>query len=269
LRANSPNRDQAFLDDIIMTLKQDTAPPPSLETQIKQLISNEGADFIDFGCSSGGSLDYATRVFKGEKGIGIDLQAANVEKTKAAGYLALQGDLTKIRPLSRRVRFVIMSHFLEHVPSVTDAKRCIRSAINSSDEFVYIQQPFFDADPLFMQHGLKAYWSDWHGHPNRMTSLEFHNILHPFLQEGLIDRFAIYGRKPIKKSKDVALLNLSEPQNQSKWDKKIHSPKPKTSSFDFKAFYDLIVIINLNGFDAIETYKKKIKPDHLIYDSHA
>lgn len=242
---------------------------PSLESRIIGLIQKENADFIDFGCSSGGSLDYATRIFDGKKGLGIDLQEKNVEKTKAAGYLALQGDLTKIRPLSKRVRFVIMSHFLEHVPSVTDAKRCIKSAINSSDEFVYIQQPYFDADPLFMQHGLKAYWSDWHGHPNRMTSLEFHNILHPFLKEGLIDRFAIYGRKPIKKSKDVALLSLIEPQDQSRWDKKIHRKKPNISEFNFKAYYDLIVIINLNGFDAIKTYKAKIKADDLIYDSHA
>lgn len=247
----------------------DSDTQPSLETRIKDLIRVEGADFIDFGCSSGGSLDYATRILDGKKGIGIDIQAANVEKTRAAGYLALQGDLTQIRPLSRRVRFVIMSHFLEHVPSVSDVKRCIRSAINSSDEFVYIQQPFFDTDPQFMQLGMKAYWSDWHGHPNRMTSLEFHNILNPFLEQGLIDRFAIYGRKPIKSSKDVALLDLSEPQNQSRWDKKLHKPKPKIKSFDFKSFYDLIVVINLNGFDAIDTYKDKIKPSHLIYDSHA
>ena len=161
-----------------------------------------------------------------------------------------------------------MSHFLEHIPSITDVKRCIRSAINSSEEFIYIQQPFFDADPQFMQLGLKLYWSDWHGHPNRMTSLEFHNILNPFLEQGLIDRFAIYGRRQIKASKDVALLSLNEAENQSRWDKKKHHRKPKIREFNFKAFYDLIVIINLNGFDAINTYKSRVKPDQLIYDSH-
>jgi len=242
---------------------------PSLEHRIQELIRKEGADFIDFGCSSGGSLSYAMKTLGGVKGIGIDIDEKKVAKTKDAGFLALHGDLTRIRPLSKRVRFVIMSHILEHIPSIKDVKSCIRSAVNSSKEFIYIQQPYFDSDPLFMQHGLKTYWSDWHGHPNRMTSLEFHNILQPMLKEGLIDNFSIYGRKPITKSKDAALLNLSEPQDQSRWDKKIHSKKPKINGFDFPAYYDIVVIANLNGFNAMEAYKKKIRPDDVIYDSNA
>jgi SAM-dependent methyltransferase len=170
---------------------------PSLESRIKDLIREEGADFIDFGCSSGGSLTYAMKTLGGTKGIGIDIDDKKVAKTKAAGFLALHGDLTTIRPLSERVRFVIMSHILEHIPSIKDVKNCIRSAVNSSKDFIYIQQPYFDSDPLFMEHGLKTYWSDWHGHPNRMTSLEFHNILNPMLKEGLIVRFM--GENRLKK----------------------------------------------------------------------
>jgi len=247
-------------------MKTSVAPQPAVETQIVSLIKSDNVDFIDFGCSKGGSLAFAKQHLGGKIGLGLDINPVRVEEVRALGHFALESDLTKIRALSTKVKFVIMSHFLEHVPSTTLAKGCLRSAINSAEDFIYIQQPFFDADPYLFRHGLKLFWSDWHGHPNRMTTLEFHNILNPFLEKGQIKRFAIFGKGEIKHSKDPSVHAINSPEDQSVWIKGEHPPKVKMS-FSEPVFKEIRIIINLGEFNAIDHYAKTLKMDHCFFDS--
>ena len=103
-------------------------------------------DFVDFGCGQGGSIDAAERMFGGRRGIGLDIDSRKVDAVRMAGYEARVCDVTKISSKANSVRFVMMSHFLEHLPGRNDAVACIKSACNLAREFVFIQQPYFDAD---------------------------------------------------------------------------------------------------------------------------
>ena len=58
-----------------------------------------------------------------------------------------------------------------------DVKSFVEKACSISKDFVFIQQPYFDADSYLFKKGLKLFWSDWRGHPNRMTSLDFNLLL--------------------------------------------------------------------------------------------
>ncbi len=238
----------------------------SLEDNLQHLIRSAHIDFIDFGCSEGGSIDHARRILDGKTGIGIDIQARNVETARKLGYHAFQGDLTQIKPIKDKVRFVMMSHFLEHLSGVGMAKKSIISGLSLARDFIFIQQPFFDADGYLLDKGLKLFWSDWHGHPNAMTSLQIHNILRPLLEAQKIDRFAIYGKDRIKHSRHPAILPASAPCDESVWDLERHGKKPFRIFFQ-PVFNETIVIINLNGHNAIDELRRKAGGHYCIYDS--
>ena len=139
-----------------------------------------------------------------------------------------------------------MSDFLEHIPDSNTVDLIIWKAVSIAREFVFIRQPYFDVDPYLFQLGLKFFWSDWKGHPNRMTTLEFHNILKDILNKGAIKRFSFYGRRKVKNSSDPSIHSIWSPRDQRKWKKSEHPPKQLTR-FGFDIFKQLVVVIDING----------------------
>ena len=71
-------------------------------------------DFLDFGCSTGGSMRFGQQRLGGKRGLGIDIDEQKVAATRMAGYDAECVDLTDPKRFSGKVRFTILSHFLEH-----------------------------------------------------------------------------------------------------------------------------------------------------------
>lgn len=222
--------------------------------EFQTLLKNANADFLDFGCSTGGSIAFAQKHLGGQNGVGIDIDANKVKKAQEAGLHAALYDIKNI-PDEKLVRFVIMSHFLEHVPDMFDVKEFIRKACTISTDFVYIQQPFFDADPYLFAKGLKSYSSDWRGHPNRMTSLEFWILLRDLKEAGLPITFSLHARKQIFNSKDPYVHPLTSPIDQHGYDGKLHPPKDTSIQFDNNVFQELNCLITLPGCNHVELLK--------------
>ena len=221
-------------------------------------------DFIDFGCSKGGSIAFAKKAFKAKRGIGIDISPEKVAVARDAGFDAMLADARTLTAHPRAVSFVTMMDFLEHVPSVKDARTCIIAATTVARDFVFIRQPWFDTDGYLFSLGLKLFWSDWRGHPNAMTSLEIHNILsrHPN-----VERFRMYGSIPITSSADPAVHALTSPVDQHDWSAEIHPPKPHLH-FDTPVYRQIVCIATLRGGSlAMEEIESKIRWDSVIFDS--
>ena len=230
----------------------------------KSLIRQKSIDYIDFGCSKGGSLAFAKKRFNGRRGLGIDIDQSKVEKTSAAGYDAIVYDIHNI-PDEKLVRFVVLSHFLEHVPFNSHVKDFIRKACSISTEFVYIQQPYFDADSYLFEEGFKLFWSDWSGHPNRMTSLELWLLLRDLKKEGLPITFSLHTFKPIVDSTDACIHSLASPIDQHDYNANIHPTKGALVEFKKDIFRELICLITLPGCNH-EEQLKKLRYDHTIID---
>lgn len=113
-----------------------------------------GYDFVDFGCSEGGSFDKAVKWFNGGRGIGLDVDPKKVEKAQHKGLHAMVCDITQVVLEAPEVRFVIASHFLEHLPGLADVKRCVRTACRLARDFVYLEFPYFDADGFLFSTAL-------------------------------------------------------------------------------------------------------------------
>jgi len=179
-------------------------------------------DFADFGCSNGSSLQFGIKVLKGRKGFGIDIDPKKVASAKAAGYDAIKGDFCNLDLPDGCVDFTILSHTLEHLPTLDCAKEAIKNAIRISRKFVFIRGPFFDADDYLKCLGLKFYWSDWTGHTLHLKAEHVMNIL----EEINAPNYEIYGRFLLNSSTDTTIHPLSSLKNQHHWELEKHGVKP-------------------------------------------
>ena len=206
-------------------------------------ILDEGHfDFLDFGCSKGESIGWSKRFLGGKQGLGIDINKKKVTAAQAAGYDAVVFDIHKI-PEKKAVRFTVMSHFLEHVPNISDVNAFLKRACQISTDFVFIKQPYFDADGYLFQNGLKLYWSDWTGHPNDMTTLSIFRLLRELKNEGLLNRFSIHGRHPILSSDDSYIQSITAPIDQHHFDSEKHPPKIQGLKFEIPVFKETVIMI--------------------------
>lgn len=259
-RGSSPNQDARA------SAMPDTDQSSESCSELKELREG-GFDFLDFGCSRGGSIGLAMRLFDAKRGLGIDIAENKVKEARSAGYDAIVCDIKELpsRPL---VRFCVMSHFLEHVPSRTDVVAYLKKAIAISREFIFIRQPYFDADGFLFQRGLKLYWSDWHGHTNTMSTLDFYSILMPMLKAGTIGNFSIHVSGPIHSSDYPAVHPIRSPRDQHEYDPAKHPEKPKKVQFEERVFTEVGVLITKAGIGHYSAFGR-VPFDRTIFDASA
>lgn len=201
-------------------------------------------DFIDFGASNGGSIAFVKRYLGGINGLGIDLNSQKVKKMQELGLSAIVGDFTKNRLPKKSVRFVVISHVLEHLPDLKTVELALKNAVSLSREFVYIQGPVFDFDEYLKSNNFKFYWSDWHGHTLHLTTAMLEQILSKLKYD-----FNLYFRKPVFTSLDTTIHPLKSPRDQSHYNKDIH-PEKKELIFDKELYQEFVCIIKLEKFNS-------------------
>lgn len=179
-------------------------------------------DFLDFGASKGGCIDFATAQLGGRRGLGVDVDPKKVEAMRSLGYDCIVGDVADLDLPPKSVRFVTMSHFLEHLPDFATVRKAVQSAAKVATHFLFIQGPFFDADDRLREHGLKFFWSDWSGHKCHLTTDQLVATLENL---GLTDYVAL-ARVPVESSLDAAIHPLASPRNQHHYAPGEHAPKP-------------------------------------------
>jgi polysaccharide pyruvyl transferase WcaK-like protein len=246
------------------------APPQTSVAQksadAERLLAGKGYDYIDFGCSKGGSLAYGAKVLGGVRGIGLDVSASKVEQTRAAGYDAAQVDVTTLALLPDCARFVTMIDFLEHLPGYDLAAECIRAACTAATDFVFIRQPWFDSDGALLRGGQKLYWSDWRGHTNTMSSLQLHRAVSRIAK---VKRFRLYARGPILDSSDAAVHPLSSPPDQHDWTAEAH-PAKKNETFAMPVYRQVgCIAVMKDDPDLLTRLEASTKWSALLYDSKA
>jgi hypothetical protein len=209
--------------------------------ELVRYLRNTRVDFLDFGCSRGQSITTAIKILNADYGIGIDLDPDKLVAAREDGFDVARVDLLEL-PDEALVRFVTMMHFLEHVSGYDEAKAMLKKACQVSREFVYVRQPYFDADGQLFQLELKCYWSDWTGHRYSMTTMDFYRILRDLQREGDCACFTIALTYPILASDHKAIIPLSAGVDQHGYDPSRHPEKDPTVVFDFPVFSEVRVV---------------------------
>jgi SAM-dependent methyltransferase len=178
-------------------------------------------DFVDLGCSHGGSLEFCTKRFGARRGIGLDIDSRKVEGARSAGHDAVVADVTRL-DLHDRVRFVSMMDFLEHLPSLGAVEAVIEGAARIATDFLFIRHPSFEGEDYLASVGLRQYWWHWRGHPTHPQVVDYCRI---FERLGLgLYRIGYSGE--IADSLDTSVLVDDEPIDQGPFDPTTHAERP-------------------------------------------
>ena len=95
---------------------------------MRNIISREQLepfDFLDFGSSSGDSLEFATQRLGGRRGLGVDFDPKKVQAARDRGLDAIQASLIDLECPEDCVDFVLVSHLLEHPWDMTQARQVV------------------------------------------------------------------------------------------------------------------------------------------------
>lgn len=180
-----------------------------------------GYDFLDLGCSPD-SMGFAMRSLGGKRGLGVDISETRVPQMAQANLDFLRADITTLEMPERSVRFISMSHVLEHLPGRAVVKQVLANALRTATDFLFICGPCFDPVDYLKDLGLKLYWADWDDHCYHLTTLELRDIL----QELGAPAPSITGYWDVVDSTSPSVHPLASPRNQNEYDANRHPPKP-------------------------------------------
>jgi len=210
-------------------------------------------DFVDFGASIGGSIDFAQRVLGGKRPLGIDIDPEKVASMRAEGFDCSEVDVTAVDLPDNSVRFVVMSHFLEHLPSLGHVRNAIESAARLAREFLFIQGPFFDADDSLAARGLKFYWSAWTGHTCALKTNQLIDILDDL---GLTEYRLMFADE-VTDSDDSSVHPIASPLNQQEYELDRHPTKPHLT-FQPRLFREIVCLVKVSDMPDWEALAEKV-----------
>jgi len=203
-----------------------------------------GHDFLDFGSWKGGSIGFSMDRLGGTRGLGVETNPRNVELMRSLGYDAVHADALALDVPPNSVRFVTISHFLEHLPDLDAVRKAIGVAASAATDFLFIQGPWFDADEMLEAHDLKFYWSDWMGHRCHLTTKDLEGILN----EMHLDDHILLAQGSVADSSDPCVLPMDAPRDQHDYQEGVHPPK-RHVTFDSPIPRELVCVVRLRDFD--------------------
>ncbi|MDB5415267.1 MAG: wbbL 1 [Rubritepida sp.] len=194
-------------------------------------------DFIDIGCSKGGSLAWGAANFGGT-GLGIDLDERKVQATLAAGHHAIVADARHLDLPDNAVRFATLSDVLEHMPDGEIAEKCLAEAYRVASEFVLVRGPNFDRGDYLAKNALKKYFADWRGHTWHHQTEDFVRLA----QRVGAREVLLLSHERIHSSEHPDILPASAPQDQGRYDPAAHGPKPFIT-FGRKIYSRIVMVL--------------------------
>jgi len=216
-------------------------------TDYAAMVAERQFDFLDIGASAGGSMKYAQRKFQGTRGLGIDIDEKKVSQARAAGHEVCIGNAAEIELPRNCVRFVICNHVLEHLPNRASAQKVLNSAIVAARNFVLVRVPYFDADGMLAHKGLKFYHSDWSGHTNRLTALDFYFLARNGNKRKVKEVF-LYGRNKISAEDSTFFVPLDAPINTTAIQAKAFE-LAMPSMAGLPLFKELLLLVRLSNME--------------------
>lgn len=199
-------------------------------------------DFIDFGSGFGGCINFAKKKLGGKCALGFEKHVGRCTDLQKKGYKCINADITKIDLPKNSVRFVTISHVLEHLNNQHEVEVVLKKAIDTATDFVFVEGPSFDFDDYLDKLGLKFMWRDGHGHDTKVKVLDILAYAHKLNIAG----YTVLIEYPLitnSASKDIH--PLGSPPSVHGYNPKKHPPK-KSIQFDTPIYRSFIIFLWLN-----------------------
>ena len=234
--------------------------------QFEQAMQAKKYDFIDFGANKDAVIAFVCKAFGADNGLGVDPDPARVEEARSTNCDAVAHDPAQGLRIDGKVKFATLINYLNRTASFSEARENVISALKVSRDFIYIQQPFYDGDGYLLSRGLKFFWSDWSRYSNRLTSLDFHNMLQPLVDSGMVHDVRIYASTPVRDSTSPDIHPLGSSSNQNQYDPERHGEKPFVA-FDRLIFRELKILASRRPECDLDRFEQRFRWDKIIYSS--
>lgn len=195
--------------------------PTSPRSGALEAVDWERYDFLDLGASSGGSLRACAKRFGAGRGLGVDIDAEKVRRSREAGLDVVQADARHLG-VSGVVRFVSAMDFFEHLPGLDVVEEVLASAVEAATDFLFISHPSFEGEHYLRSLGLMQYWHHWSGHKAHIRISDYCEI---FERLGLHQYSLRYSQR-ISRSAHPSILPVGVPKNQFEYDPDVHGYRP-------------------------------------------
>lgn len=232
---------------------------------LQSLISEHRIQFFEFGCSKGDGLAW-TQQRTGRAGLGFDVDPKKLKIAGEKGLLCCNLDILAL-PDKKLVSFTTLFHILEHLESVKLAREFIYKACAVSRNYVYIRQPYFDADSWLFYMGFKTFYSHWTGHRNRMILPDFYYMLEEFRAKELIREYKLAVKMPIRDSSSQMIHDLASPKDSLHYDSRSHPSKTAGVHFPYPVFYETLAVLEMGGREPDLLWKEWSPDATIVYDS--
>jgi len=199
-------------------------------------------DFIDFGSGFGGCIKFAKQKLGGVNVLGFENHSGRCNDLRKQGYDCINADITKLSLPKNSVSFVTISHVLEHLKSKKDVENVIKLAVNTSEDFVFIEGPSFDFDNYLNNFDLKFLWRDGHGHSTKVTVLD---ILSCAVKLNVLGYTLLIEYPLIVNSASKDIHPTASPPSVHDYNPKKHPPK-EFVEFDTPIYRSFIIFLWLN-----------------------
>lgn len=212
-------------------------------------VDTTGYDFLDFGSGFGGCIRFAKKRLSGGKVLGFEHHAGRCADINKSGIKCVNADVTKLTLTKKSVRFITISHVLEHLRSKEDVKKVIELAVDTAKDFVYIEGPAFVFDTFLNKHNLKFMWRDGHGH---FTKVTLPDVVAHAVTLKIAGYTTLIERPLIVDSRSKDIHSVASPPDVTAYRADMHPPKDFVV-FDAPIYRSFIVFLWLNT--TVNTYK--------------
>jgi SAM-dependent methyltransferase len=197
--------------------------------------------FVDAGSGTGGSVRFCQERFGRSPGLGLELIEGDALRARESGLHVIHGDATREEFPENCVSFASMMDFLEHLPDEATAVGVLEKLAGAARDFLFIRHPSFEDIDYLARFGMKITWTDWDGHPNMMTLMDYLRIFSDFAWSDYVINLGT----PIRDSWNYAVLPREAARNAPVYDAKLHGSKAYVE-FDRPMYEQFDIFVRLN-----------------------
>ena len=202
-------------------------------------------DFIDIGCSKGGSYKFIQKKFNFENGLALDIDIKKVKEAIKNNTPAIRLDATKMNIFNDNAcKLISIIHTLEHFPNEYIIKDVLKESIRIASNTIYIKGPMYYQDYL-SNKGFQFYWSHWKGHTCLIEPETIINIMKEFGENNY--KLNFYHKHLVKNSNDTCIHSINGLIDRHHYDKNIDPPKKMNVNFEKNIYKEFELIFTLGG----------------------
>ena len=214
----------------------------------KEIKKKKQIDFIDIGCSKGGSYKHIKKKFNFTSGLGIDLDETKVFQSLQNNIPALVLDATNLSIFTDNAcKLISIMHVLEHLPNIKVIEDVIKESIRVASDKIYIRGPTF-YDNYLKEKGFRFFWSHWTGHTCHVEPDDIIKILKKYN----ISNYELNYLRQVEDSSDTTIQPFNCDIDRFDYDPEIDPPKEMGIKLE-NIYKEFEITIFLQEMDLLET----------------